>query len=158
LAQLFNGLRDNGVEFEPADLLIGPQPSVGIRRNSHLVSHARTISAAWVLLSTEKNKRNEEMELKYPEPLTMLTFVDNRKQLKIFVTPAAKKIVEDISEDFDMKEFGVASRIYEWFGRQPKAVQKWVLGFTDGTEADGLTEFAKQAMKIAARAKGKSPD
>jgi hypothetical protein len=54
-----------------------------------------------------------------------------RKQLKISVTPAAKEIVERYAEKADMSEQGVASRIYEWFGRQHPTVQKAVLGFAD---------------------------
>lgn len=73
----------------------------------------------------------------------MLTFVEERKQLKIFVSVKAKKIVEDFAEQFDMKEQGVASRIYNWFGSIPLPVQKWIIGLTDGTEGQGMKLFAK---------------
>lgn len=74
----------------------------------------------------------------------MIDFVENRKQLKIFVSLAAKKVVADFAEEFDMKEHGVASRIYRWFGTLPKPVQKWITGLSDGTEGDALAWFAKE--------------
>ncbi len=73
----------------------------------------------------------------------MIVVVDDRKQLKIFVHARAKKVVEAFAEKFDMKEIGVASRLYNWFGTLPLPVQKWVIGLTDGDEGEGMKEFAK---------------
>lgn len=78
--------------------------------------------------------------------------VNDRKQIKIFVSAKAKKVVEDFAEQFDMKEMGVASRIYSWFGTLPLPVQKWITGLTDGDEGKGMQEFAK-ALTSSARTK-----
>jgi hypothetical protein len=42
-----------------------------------------------------------------------MTVMDERKLLTIKVTPTAKQVVEQTAADRDMKELGVASRIYE---------------------------------------------
>jgi len=73
----------------------------------------------------------------------MLTVVDKREQIRIFVTGDAKKVIESFADRFDMKEQGVASRIYNWFGTLPLPVQKWVVGLTDGDEGKGMKMFAK---------------
>lgn len=63
--------------------------------------------------------------------------MDERKILAIKVTANAKQVVEKIAEERDMKELGVASRIYEWFGQQDESVRRAVLGFTiDAAEVD----------------------
>lgn len=77
----------------------------------------------------------------------MLTFVEDRKQIKIFISPDAKKVVEAFASQFDMKEIGVASRIYSWFGTLPLPVQKWITGLTDGSEGEGMKEFARMLME-----------
>ncbi len=77
----------------------------------------------------------------------MLAFVDDRKQLKIFVSPKAKKVIEDFAEQFDMKEMGVASRIYSWFGGLPLPIQKWITGLSDGDESEGLRQFAEMLVR-----------
>lgn len=82
-----------------------------------------------------------------------MLFVDERKQLKINVTPAAKDAVERFTADFDMTETGVASRVYEWFGRQPLAVQKLITGLADGSEGHSLSVFAGELAKSVAAAK-----
>ncbi len=77
----------------------------------------------------------------------MLVIVDERKQLKVFVSPPAKNAVEKFAARFDMKEQGVASRMFEWFGRQPVAVQKWICGLVEGDEGEGMRTYAQQLMK-----------
>jgi hypothetical protein len=59
-----------------------------------------------------------------------MTVMDERKLLTIKVTPTAKQVVEQTAADRDMKELGVASRIYEWFGQQEESVRRAVMGFT----------------------------
>jgi hypothetical protein len=72
----------------------------------------------------------------------MLTVVDTRKQLKIFVSTTAKDVVEKFAKRFDMTEQGVASRVYERFGAMPLPVQKWFVGLLEGNEGGGLQQFA----------------
>jgi hypothetical protein len=76
----------------------------------------------------------------------MLPFVADRKQLKIFVNSAAKEVVSAFANGFDMTEQGVASRVYEWFGRQPEDVQKWILGLVRGDEGTGMKRYARQLL------------
>ena len=78
-------------------------------------------------------------------------FVDERKQIKIYVTGEAKDAVVSFAETFDMTETGVASRVYEWFGKQPLAVRKWITGLTDGNEASALNDFVRQFPAGTAR-------
>jgi hypothetical protein len=79
----------------------------------------------------------------------MIEFVDDRKQLKIVVTARAKKVVEEFSDKFDMTEIGVASRLYQWFGALPLAVQKWIVGLTDAGEGEGMRTFADRLLAAA---------
>jgi hypothetical protein len=79
----------------------------------------------------------------------MLVIVDERKQLKVFVSGGAKDAVERFAARFDMKEQGVASRIYEWFGRQPPAVQKWICGLVEGNEGEGMRLYAAELARGA---------
>jgi hypothetical protein len=94
--------------------------------------------------------------LKSPERVVMLELVEDRKQLKIFVSPDAKKAVEAFAESFDMTEMGVASRIYEWFGSLPRPVQKWITGLTDANEGEGMKKFAAELLQ-ASEAKLETP-
>jgi hypothetical protein len=88
----------------------------------------------------------------------MLLIVDERKQLRIFVSGGAKKTVEDFAVRFDMKEQGVASRIYEWFGKQPPAVQKWICGLVEGNEGEGMRLFAAELARRSAKPDGPAFD
>lgn len=54
--------------------------------------------------------------------------VVNYRTIKIKVSPGAKAVISDTADALDMKEQGVASRIYEWFGRQSEDIQRTVLG------------------------------
>ena len=73
----------------------------------------------------------------------MLPFVGERKQLKIFVTAAAKDVVVDFAQAYGMSEQHVASQLYEWFGRQPLAVRKWIVGMIDGRERQVIDDYVK---------------
>lgn len=53
--------------------------------------------------------------------------VQTKNVIKIAVSPAAKSVISGIARKHDMKEIGVASRIYEWFGQQDDVVQKAIL-------------------------------
>jgi hypothetical protein len=55
-------------------------------------------------------------------------FVKDTKYIRIKVSQGAKRVVERISEAEDMTEQGIASRVYEWFGAQPKLIQLAIIG------------------------------
>ena len=77
--------------------------------------------------------------------------VATRNVIKISVTPAAKAVIEGIATKHDMKEIGVASRIYEWFTSQDDVVQKAILGMLPkGYESD----VARLALERMAGSKG----
>ncbi len=57
-----------------------------------------------------------------------VSLVAQRKVIRISVTVGAKKVISRWAAENDMKEIGVASRIYEWFGKQPEEVQRGILG------------------------------
>jgi hypothetical protein len=49
------------------------------------------------------------------------------KFIKIKVTDGAHKVIKAEAEALDMKEQGVASRVYEWFGQQDEVMRRHVL-------------------------------
>lgn len=69
---------------------------------------------------------------------------NERKVIRIVVSPRAKAIVEKWAAEHDMKETGVASRIYEWFGRQPDYVQRAILGFYGDRQPQILRDILKE--------------
>jgi hypothetical protein len=78
--------------------------------------------------------------------------VSLKKVIKISVTPDAKKVIEQFAERHDMKEIGVASRIYQWFAAQDDVVRKAILGMLpEGYEPDvarlALERIASQSRK-----------
>jgi hypothetical protein len=87
-----------------------------------------------------------------------------RKIIKIEVTPEAKEVIAGVAEELDMKENGLAGRIYTWFGSQTDLVQKAILGIwpknvedklIDDLVADITAEFRRQWQKDSNR-KGKT--
>ena len=74
-----------------------------------------------------------------------------KRVIKISVNPAAKTAISSIAQRHDMKEIGVASRIYEWFAIQDDVTQKAILRLLpEGYEAD----VAKLALERIAAGKG----
>jgi hypothetical protein len=71
-------------------------------------------------------------------------FVADRKIFKIAVTPDAKKALESFSERYDMTEYAVASRLYEWFGGQDDLLQRAIVGMLHGLEVDAAKEFMRR--------------
>lgn len=72
--------------------------------------------------------------------------------IPIAVDPEAKAVITAIAKRHDMKEIGVASRIYKWFSKQPDVVQKAVLDLLpEGYEGDviriALERIAKEKEK-----------
>jgi hypothetical protein len=53
--------------------------------------------------------------------------VATRKIIKVAVSESAKQAIESVAGKHDMKEMGVASRVYEWFAAQEDVVQKGIL-------------------------------
>lgn len=93
------------------------------------------------------------VSLKSPQLPVNLGFVDDRKQFKIYVSPDAKKIVEDFAKKMDMTEQGVASRMYTWFGKQPEPIQLLVLGIITAKEGEGIQAFAAHLLATTAHLK-----
>lgn len=76
------------------------------------------------------------------QQLSTSRLMDDREQIRIFVSGRAKSVVKKFAERYDMTEQGVASRIYERFGAMPLPVQKWFVGLLEGNEGGGLQQFA----------------
>ena len=78
-----------------------------------------------------------------------MPLVAERKLIRINVTPTAKRVITDWAGSQDMTEIGVASRIYEWFGRQPEPIQRAILGLYGDLTPDIATallvQFSKQS-------------
>jgi hypothetical protein len=79
-----------------------------------------------------------------------------RQVIKIAVTPAAKKLIEEFSEKNGMSEITLASRIYEWFAQQNDALRKGILGtLPEGFEVDVARLALERLAKDAKPSKGK---
>ena len=57
-----------------------------------------------------------------------MTFVSTKKVIKVAVNKDADKVISEWAAKNDMTKIGVASRIYNWFGRQDEAIQRTILG------------------------------
>ena len=57
-----------------------------------------------------------------------MTFVSTKKVIKVAVNKDADKVISEWAAANDMTKIGVASRIYNWFGRQDEAIQRTILG------------------------------
>lgn len=73
------------------------------------------------------------------------------KIVRIQVSESAKKAIKDFADEMDMKDVGVASRLYEWFGKQPLYIRKWVTGLLEGDDSRGAFEFAKTVLEDFAK-------
>lgn len=77
-----------------------------------------------------------------------------KRVIKIAVTDSGKATIKKLAARLDMKEMGVASRVYEWLGRQTDdVVVKGVLGLLpEGYEGEvvevALKRLAAQSGKI----------
>ena len=81
-----------------------------------------------------------------------------RRIIRIAVTPAAKEVITDWSEKQDMTEIGVASRVYEWFGRQPEDLQRAILGLLGKRDADVARMLLEElAGKAGPKQRGQRP-
>lgn len=83
----------------------------------------------------------------------MIALMGDKKDkaiIRIAVSPEAKRVVEKWARDQDMTEIGVASRIYEWFGRQPEAIQRSILGLLGGFTGD-VAELLLERWAVEAR-------
>lgn len=88
------------------------------------------------------------------------------KVIKVKVTAGAKAVISTTADALDMKEQGVASRIYEWFGRQSDDVRRAVLGLYGmsakqvlrGILADLEAQEQAAADEWAARLEGETKD
>jgi hypothetical protein len=81
----------------------------------------------------------------------MIALVEQqRRYLKITVSLEADAVVEQICQRRDMTKHGTASRIYEWFGRQPEVLQTWILGGTDASlRAAALQQISDHFAALA---------
>lgn len=70
-----------------------------------------------------------------------------KKVIRIEVTEGAKSSIKAFADEMDMTDIGVSSRLYEWFGRQPKIIKKWVAGLLEGGDDAGAREFASAILE-----------
>jgi hypothetical protein len=54
--------------------------------------------------------------------------MSDKKIIRVAVGKDAKEVIERIASEHGMTEVAVASRIYEWFGRQRDEVKRGILG------------------------------
>ena len=71
----------------------------------------------------------------------------DRKVIRIAVSKEAKDIITAWADQNDMTEIGIASRIYEWFGRQPEEIQRLILGLYGSKEPDVVQMILERRTK-----------
>ncbi len=96
-------------------------------------------------LSTKIYDMTKTCPLRAIQPIVNVSLMDDKKIIRIAVTPAAKAVIEQWKEVQDMTEIGVASRIYEWFGRQPEELQRGILGLY-GKRGPDITRMAMESL------------
>jgi hypothetical protein len=74
----------------------------------------------------------------------MIAFVAVRKIIKLAVTEFGKDAIEEVAQKYDMKEYAVAGKIYEWFVRQDDLFQRAVLGMLGGLEVDAAAQYMRR--------------
>lgn len=88
--------------------------------------------------------------LQSPQHATSIALMadQEREQIRIYVYASAKKVVKDFAERYGQTEQNVASLVFEWFARQPKSVQKWLVGLLEDDEAnDAIREYAEALLE-----------
>lgn len=80
-----------------------------------------------------------------------MTFVDDRKSLKIAVTPEAKEAVKAFADRYDMSEYAVASNVYEWFAKQDNLFQRAINGMLHDLEIDAAKAYMERAGGVAGK-------
>ena len=76
----------------------------------------------------------------------------DREMIRIFVRPTAKQAVAEWADVMGQSEMHVASRLLEWFERQPTEVKKWVTAAVDLGEPAGMRMFALEALRASEQA------
>lgn len=78
----------------------------------------------------------------------------SRRQLRLFVSLAAKKSIEGVAERDGMTELAVASRVYEWFSRQPEMFQRVILGHVPDDYRPDVIDLILKRMRDERRDPG----
>jgi hypothetical protein len=79
------------------------------------------------------------------ESIVMIDFVAERRkrpQVKMNVSIEAKRTLERWADETSMSQEGTVSRIVEWFGRQRRTVQKYILGLIEADESPEVRKIA----------------
>jgi hypothetical protein len=125
-------------------------PNGRVRFVFHCGTHRLKVEPMMTKMSSTFYEMSEGRQLIVRQRLAENVSVKDKKDVKVIrisVSDGAKKVVEDVARDLDMKETGVASRVYEWFGKQPPHIQKWVMGLSGGNDTRGAFEFAKAILE-----------
>lgn len=60
------------------------------------------------------------------------------------VTPEGASVLKRVADEYGMKEYVVAGKLFDWFGRQDDVFQRAVLGLLKGLEHDAAREFMRR--------------
>lgn len=91
---------------------------------------------------------------KATQTLATVRLVDEPRIIRIKVRPSAKAVIAQWATATDMKEQGVASRIYEWFASQDEGLQRAILGLY-GPDTPDVARLILQRMGAAGDGKKK---
>jgi len=73
--------------------------------------------------------------------------MSKRVIMRIELSPSAKKKLTDFSKNRGMTQVAVASRLVEWFAKQPDAIQAGVMGQYPSELTPDIAEMILESMK-----------
>lgn len=60
------------------------------------------------------------------------------------VTPEGASVLKRVADQYGMKEYVVAGKLFDWFGQQDDVFQRAVLGLLKGLEVEAAREFMRR--------------
>lgn len=73
--------------------------------------------------------------------------MSKRVIMRIELSPSAKKKLGEFSKSRGMTQVAVASRLVEWFAKQPESIQAGVMGQYPADLAPDIAELILESMK-----------
>lgn len=97
-------------------------------------------------MSTENHRQFTGSLWNATQSVAIVRLVDEPRIIRIKVRPSAKAVIAEWAAATDMKEQGVASRIYEWFASQDESLQRAILGLF-GPDTPDIAKLILERME-----------
>ena len=75
-----------------------------------------------------------------------VALMSEREIIKIAVTPESKKVIDRLSQRYGMSQIELASRLYNWFGRQDEVLQAAILDLLPDSMAPDIVRLALERI------------